>query len=191
MKAVELFKLKAHLTEKGFMEILSIYVAIVKGTSNRVIMEHFTILVAYPRQEYLLLIGDKDIKLEKWWISGYLTLYCNFQLAVLSEGWKLEIYQKLRHVFSFSREISEIYIIKKISEHLGANLFIRKNENRVDVNISNLDSCIYLIRFLDLYPLQSNKNDEYLIWREFVQRAYFINQSKYRSRNLDINIPDF
>jgi hypothetical protein len=103
------------------------------------------------------------------------------------------MYQKLRHVSSgsFSREISEIYIIEKISEHFGANLFIRKNENRVDVNISNLDSCIYLIRFLEIYPLQSNKNEEFLIWREFVQRAYILNQSKYGSRNLDINIPDF
>jgi hypothetical protein len=46
------------------MEILSIYVAIVKGTSNRVIMEHFPNLVAYPRPEYQLLMGDKEIKLE-------------------------------------------------------------------------------------------------------------------------------
>src|ERR1700676_715195 len=101
------------------------------------------------------------------------------------------MYQKLRHIFSFSREISEIDIINKISEHLGANLFIQNNENRVDVNISNLDSCMYLIRFLEGYPLQSNKYEEFLIWREFVQRAYNLNQSRHRSRNLDLNITYF
>lgn len=184
VQAVELFKIKSHLTENGFMLILSIYAAIGNGAST-LVMSHFPNLVAAALPDYKTLLSLRGEHLENWWVSGYLTLYCNFQLDVLSEGWKLEIYHKLRHLFSLSRDISELYIIKLIAEHLGANVFIRKDGNRVDVNISNLESCMYLIRFLDMYPLQSSKHHEFLIWREFVRSSYNFNQSKNMMVSLD------
>ena len=117
------------------------------------------------------------VDLEPWWINGYLTIYCHFELNVLVEGWKLEMYYKLRHKFSFSRDISELKIIKLIAEYLEAKTYVRTDGSHVDVNIVRLDTCEYLIKFFDKYPLQSSKHQEYLIWREFVIIAKGFNES--------------
>ena len=133
-----------------------------------------------------------DEGLEPWWVSGYLTIYCQFQLAVLTEGWKLKIYHKLRHTFGFSRDKSELMIIKLIAEYLGAKTYIRTDGNRVDVNITSLEICDYLISFLDKYPLQSSKHQEYLIWRDFVLKAKAFNNSNPQLRSsIDNYIPYF
>jgi hypothetical protein len=82
-----------------------------------------------------------------------------------------------------------LYIINLIAEHLGANVFIRKNGARVDVNISSLAGCLFMIKFLYSYPLKSTKMNEFYVWREFVQTAY--NISGYPSIDLNKNRPDF
>jgi LAGLIDADG endonuclease len=184
-KAVELINSEAHKTKKGFMEILSIYAAIGRGASDKVKL-YFPNLFTAVLPEYKI---DNE-ELDPWWISGYLTIYCNFNLSVYSEGWKLDIYNKLRHNFSFSRDISELIIIKLIAEYLEANVFIRTNISHV--NIASLENCEYLIKFLDKYPLQSRKHQEYLIWREFVLKAKAFNNSNLKLRgNLDKNISLF
>lgn len=190
-KAVEQIKIGIHKTPNGFIEILRIYATIGRGPSVLVlkkIKSNFPNLLPVDLPEYLI----KDIKLESWWISGYLTIYCHFQLNVLVEGWKLEMYYKLRHTFAFSRDISELNILNLIAEHLEAKIFIRTDGNRVDVNIARLDTCLFLIKFFDKYPLQSSKHQEYLIWREFVIKAKGFNSSNPLIKiSLDEIILDF
>ena len=77
-KAVELLKKGDHKTEHGFIEILSIYAAIGRGSSNKV-KNHFPTIVPAVLPDYDL----KDVALEPWWLSGYLTIYCHFELNVL------------------------------------------------------------------------------------------------------------
>ena len=186
-KAVELLKEGAHKTPNGFMEILGIYAAIGRGISDKV-KSHFPNLLPAILPEYKI----KDVDIEPWWLSGYLTIYCHFQLAVLVEGWKLKMYYKLRHTFSFSRDISELNILNLIAEYLEAKTYVRTYGSRVDVNIAKLDTCEYLIKFFDKYPLQSSKHQEYLIWRDFVIRAKGFNDSNSLiGSSLDIIISDF
>ena len=169
------------------MEILSIYAAIGRAPSEKV-KSHFPNLVPTVLPKY-----EVDIEeLDPWWISGYFTIYCHFNLTILSGGWKLNVYNKLRHTFGFSRDISELKIIKLIAEYLETKVFIRTDVSRVDVNIASLKNCEYLISFLDKYPLQSSKHQEYLIWRNFVLKAKAFRCSDPRLRgNLDENISFF
>ncbi len=75
---MELFNEGAHKQPNGFMEILRIYAAIGRGASDKVKC-YFPNLIPSVLPEYNI----KDIELEPWWISGYFTIYCHFQLAVL------------------------------------------------------------------------------------------------------------
>lgn len=75
---MELFNEGAHKQPNGFMEILRIYAAIGRGASDKVKC-YFPNLIPSVLPEYNI----KDIELEPWWILGYLTIYCHFQLAVL------------------------------------------------------------------------------------------------------------
>lgn len=183
--AIYLLKNKAHKHEEGLIEILCLYYSMGRGASEKVKL-NFTNLIPSVLPEYNL----EDIVLEPYWISGYLTIYCNFQLVIMPKGWKLDIYYSLRHLFSFSRNIQELDILNLIAEYLGANVFVRKDGTRVDVNVSNLDACKNLIKFLDKHPLQSSKHQEYLIWREFVVSAKSFNNS-YISGSLDNYISHF
>jgi hypothetical protein len=84
----------------------------------------------------------------------------------------LDVYNKFRHSFSISRDISYLKLINLIGEYLGAKVYIRTDNKRVDLDISSLPECQVLIKFLDTYPLQSRKQQEYLIWRKFIYTAY-------------------
>jgi hypothetical protein len=54
---------------------------------------------------------------------------------------------------------------------LNANLYIRQNGKRVDVNAVNRDSVLQVIFLFDNFPLQSSKHKEFLIWKQFVQSS--------------------
>jgi hypothetical protein len=102
------------------------------------------------------------------------------------------LYSKLRHTFNFSRDISEIEIIKLIAEYFGVNYYIRTNGDRVDVNLTNIKDCLNLIQFFNKYPLQSRKHQEFLIWRDFVIKAKNFHESNPKLRgSLDNYLPLF
>lgn len=161
--------------QNGLLEILSIYAAIGRGPSNK-IKSYFPDLVPANFPEYNLEVAV----LNPWWLSGYLTIYCHFELAVAvyAGQWYLEVYNKLRHSFSISSDISELKLINLIGEYLGAKVYIRTENKRVDLYISSLPDCQVLINFLDTYPLQSSKQQEYLIWRKFIYTA-----NAFKSKN--------
>ncbi len=116
--------------------------------------------------------------LNPWWLSGYLTIYCHFELGVYAGQWYLEVYNKLRHSFSISRDIYELNFINLIGEYLGAKVYIRTEHQRVDLYISSLSDCQVLINLLETYSLQSSNQQEYLIWRKFIYTA-----NDFKSKN--------
>lgn len=187
VKAVELLATGQHKNQNGLLEILSIYAAIGRGPSKK-IKSYFPELAPANFTEYKLEVAEWN----PWWLSGYLTIYCHFELAVYAGHWYLEVYNKLRHSFSISRDISELKLINLIGEYLGAKVYIRTENKRVDLNISSLPDCQVLIKFLDTYPLQSSKQQEYLIWRKFIYTANaFKSKNPKLVGNLDENISIF
>lgn|GEM_PF-4003558 len=55
----------------------------------------------------------------------------------------------------------------------------------MDLYISSLPDCQVLIKFLGLYPFQSSKQQEYLIWRKFIYNAIAF---KYKNPKLANNL---
>lgn len=185
--AMQIYKLGNHKTIEGFSDILSLYLAISKRPSS-IVKSHFPGLKPSLLPEYKI----SNVELKPFWVTGYLTLYFNLQLTVLAEGWKTDIYNKLRHSFSFSRDISEISICRLLAEFLGGNLYIRRDKSRVDVDIVSLESCENLVKFFNDYPIQSIRLQEYLIWQEFILNArQFRNSNKTIFGNLDQNLSIF
>lgn len=106
-----------------------------------------------------------------WWISGFLTLYCNFELSanLIAAAFGSDQYVRIfRHYFTVGFNITYLPLIKVIADTIGLNYYERKNHERVDITAQALHEASNLCDFFDKYPPQSNKNAEYEIWREFV-----------------------
>lgn len=72
-----------HLTTTGFSYIQTVYAALGRGASKSV-MQAFPTLTPITLPSYVVPVTAETIN--PWWISGYLTLYCSFDLSVLTEG---------------------------------------------------------------------------------------------------------
>lgn len=95
-------------------------------------------------------------------------------------------------MFGFTRDISELELVKLIADYLEAKTYVRKLGDRVDINIAGLEQCINLITFFDRYPLQSIKHKEYLIWREYCLRAKNLRDIPFKFRgSLENYLPIF
>ena len=70
-----------HKFDKGLYELLSYYVAISRGPSNN-IKKDFLNLIPAIRSIYIVLIID----LSEYWISRYLSVYCNFNVDTNPHG---------------------------------------------------------------------------------------------------------
>jgi hypothetical protein len=169
-QAVALFSAGAHKTEEGFMQIVSIYAAIGRGVSKTVAV-HFPFPnlqpVSLPKYELTTTVEQ----LESSWISGYLTVYCTFQAYIEVAGWKNDYYHKFKHIFSFSRDITELQILQLIGASIGGNVYIREDGRRADVNVASRESAQQVIDLFKAYPLQSRKHQEFLIWKQFVESS--------------------
>ncbi len=94
-----------HLTTSGFSYIQSIYAALGRGASKAV-MQAFPTLTPITLPDYVVTVTAETIN--PWWISGYLTLYCSFDLSVVSGSWGPTFYQKFRHSFDVSFKINAL-----------------------------------------------------------------------------------
>lgn len=165
-EVVTLMHNSEHLVPATFNYIMTIYAALGRGASVSV-MQAFPNLTAIALPSYVLTV-TKDM-LNPWWINGYLTLYCSFDLKVLGAGWKESVYNKFRAVFSFSFKIENLPVAELISSYLGIRMHIRSDGTRVDAMGQSLDHGLNIINFMDNYPLQSYKHQHYEIFRDFVR----------------------
>jgi LAGLIDADG endonuclease len=166
----------AHKTTNGFMQIISIYAAIGRGASEAV-LAHFPNLIPYTLPAYTLAVTSLTL-------NGYCTLYCDFSCYVTAGLWKVDPYHKLRIQFCMSCNVTELLLMQVVAEYLGANLYLRADGERVDLNIANLESALSLVNFFNQYPLQSAKHAQFLVWGQFVGLA-----SKHRGSGFARRIP--
>jgi hypothetical protein len=165
-KAVRIISTSQHLVPINFEYIKSIYASIGRGASKAA-MKEFPSLIAAPLPQYIIPVTLETIN--PWWISGYITLYCSFSLKIDAAGWKENIYNKFRHIFIVGFDIKNLLICELVANYLGITFYIRENGQRVDMTAQSSNEVNSLIKFLDSYPLQSYKNDQYKIWREYVK----------------------
>ena len=157
-----------HLETENFNYIIKIYATLGRGASASVKKD-------FPNIKPLLLPNYvNSINLNKiypWWISGYLALYCSFKLQIYTGwGWGKQIYYKYRHQFIFSLDMESLPIAQVIASYLGISVYIRKNNLRVDVIAQSNEEVNQIVVFFNLYPLQSYKHAQFLVWEQFVMK---------------------
>lgn len=184
-QAISLFQLKAHLNPTGIQQILSIYASLNKGVSPTV-AKHFPNIIPTEIPIYSL-----PTELNPWWISGYLSFNCNMQIKVDAAGWKNNVYNKLRIIFSFSRHSSELPIINLIRDFFGVgNVYLRSKENRCDYNLVNHNDLYYVFfSHFNEYPFCSSKDKNAELFMEAIKIANnkeFFNNSKAHLRIYEI-----
>lgn len=194
-EAVQLIANKQHFVPETFNYIMSIYAALGRGASKSVI-KAFPSLTPIALPVYILPVNINIIN--PWWISGYLTLYCSFVLKIDTSGWGNSVYHKFRHIFNISFDTASVALAELLASYLGLSHYIRTDEARVDVMAQSAEEAYGLVLFMDNYPLQSYKNDKYLVWRDFVkklqqerdwdiQRKLPYNEARYNKYNNLVN----
>lgn len=131
-KAINMIYSGDHKTKKGFLEILSIYASINRGISTTV-QTHFPSLKPAVLPSYSLSISPNE--LSEWWISGYFTIYCNFNVKMDPQGLRNFYYDRVVPSFNFSRSIDELSIISLLASYFEATVHQRSDGSRADVNI--------------------------------------------------------
>lgn len=179
-KAIDIFISGKHKTEPGFMEVLSIYAGINRGASESV-KTHFPDLKPATLPSYSLNISSEE--LSEWWISGYFTLYCNFNVDMNPHGFNIAYYDRVVPSFSFSRDIKELPIITLLASYFGVTPNLRSDGLRADVNIYGYNRAIKIVDLFDSFPLLSCKQEEFLIWAKIVYDIKRL-QSRNSSRSL-------
>lgn len=162
-EVVKLLATSSHQDPATFAYIQSIYAALERGASAAV-MQAFPGLTPIALPAYTPSITFSSI--DPWWISGYFTLYCSFRLSIEGGGWGESVYNKFPHVFSVSFNIAELALIEIISYRLGISHYVRSNGERVDLIAKTATEAHFITAFLDQYPLQSYKHEQYLVWRK-------------------------
>jgi len=163
-EAVNLIGTSQHLVPSTFAYIQTIYAALGRGPSAAV-MQAFPSLTPMVLPTHTVTVTSNNIN--PWWISGYLTLYCSFILTIAGGGWGDSVYN--RHMFTVSFTMLDFALAEVISSHIGLSLYVRTNEQRVDVMSQSMKEALNLIDFLDVYPLQSYKQEHYEVWQQYVK----------------------
>lgn len=76
-RAVNLLESGEYKTDKGRVEFISFYASIGRGPSNTVKLEYPN-LISATKPVYYLNLGVEE--LSESWLSGYLSVYCNFDV---------------------------------------------------------------------------------------------------------------
>lgn len=94
--------------DSGRHEIYSIHAAINRGPSKS-FKTHFPNYKPAKLPSYSLNISPEE--LSNWWVSGYFSMYCNFNVDLNPHGLKNSYYYRVVPSFNFSRNIAELPLL--------------------------------------------------------------------------------
>lgn len=180
IKILELMNKDLHKSERGIMEILSLYASIGRGPSKKV-MKHFPNLKAGIKPEY----NFSSIQSSEYWISGHFSIYCNFQVNVNPHGLKESYYNRVVPSFNFSWKKEEFMVMGLLSSCFSVTPNIRSDESRIDVNVYSLDKLRIVVDLFTYFPLSIPKQKEFIIWSEIVNILIFISNISSHPFSLD------
>ena len=188
LKCVELINLGKNKSYNEKYKLLSIYASIGRGPSKKVVAD-FPELISIEKPTYIKPSLDD---LSEWWISGYFSIYCNFNVDMNPHGFKESIYHRVVPSFNFSRNIKESFLIELLASYFDVNFNLRSNNLRIDVNVYGLQKLESIIHLFNNFPLSSCKQKEFIIWAEIVNKLLLLsNIPKDYRLSLDSHIPLF
>lgn len=183
-EAVELIRTSQHHVPATFNYILSIYAALGRGASKAV-MQAYPTLTPITLPSVVMPVTKETI--DPWWVSGYLTLYCSFGANIAMGHWPHGVTYKYQHKFLFSFDIVNLALAELLADFLGISCYIRQNEDRVDVMAQNTEEVESVMAFLDKYPLQSYKNEQYQAWRDYCSSLVYDRDTQAHLLKVDAN----
>jgi len=175
-----------HKSEKGLIEILSLYASIGRGPSKNV-MKQFANLKPAIKPEYSI----SSVELTEYWISGYFSIYCNFQVNVDPHGFKESYYNRVVPSFNFSRKKEELMLMELLSSYFSVTPNIRSNGLRIDVNVYSLSKLRTVIALFTSFPLSTPKQREFKIWSEIINKLISLSNISSHRFSLDYYMPIF
>lgn len=60
-------------------------------------------------------------------------------------------------------------LAEAMAEYLGLVTYVRNGEQRIDMFAQSTLEATNLVYFFNDYPLQSYKNDQFIVWKKFVE----------------------
>ena len=189
-KVIEIILNKEHLTEEGFLKILSYYASINKGVSKKV-------KKYYPD---IISVGKPGISLPEnlntQWVSGFVAGDGGFSIYIRpAKDYVLS--EKVSCRFHIAQHVKDLELMKLFIKFFGCgSVGVRSNAATPRCDFYVQDSTLLLENILphfDAYPLLNLKQEDYICFKEsmaIIKSKQHLTQeglNKIKSLNLEMN----
>lgn len=191
-KVVNLISNKEHLTEKGFLEILSLYASINTGVSKKV-SQIYTNIIPAPKPLRTKLLPDN---LNPNWVSGFVAGDGGFSIYVRSVK-DYALGEKVYCRFHIAQHSKDLELMKLFIKFFGCgSVNVRSNvaTPRCDYIVQDITNLVEnIIVHFDSYPLLNLKQEDYKCFKEcmtIIKLKQHLNQeglNRIKSLNLEMN----
>ena len=187
-KVVEIIFNKNHLTEEGFLKILSYYASINRGVSKKVFKLYPNILPANRR------IVNLPKNLNPYWVSGFIAGDGRFSIYVRSAK-DYTLGEKVYCRFYITQHSMDQELMYLFIKFFGCGVLnVRSTSPRCDYIVQDISSLFkFIVTHFDTYPLLTIKQKDYLCFREcinilvFKQHLTLEGLNRIKALNLQMN----
>jgi hypothetical protein len=155
---------REHLTKEGLKKILSIKAVLNNGLSDQ-LKAYFPNIVPVLRP----LVKDQTIP-DSHWVSGFVDGEGCFHIGFKTSSNKIGGLVKIR--FLVSQHIRDAEILKNLGNYLGCGKFYKKSSESSygEFVVTKFNDIKYIIvPFFMKYPLQGEKNQDFLCFKKTVE----------------------
>lgn len=109
-----------------------------------------------------------------WWVTGFADGESWFFSRPLLRGYKKD--RSIQVQWSITLRDDDEEVIYRIKDYLGVGSISRRtgkskvNNGQISLNVYGVKSAKVLIEHFTKYPLQSKKVNDYIIWKQIVER---------------------
>jgi hypothetical protein len=190
-KVIEIILKKDHLSEEGFLKLLSYYASINTGVSKKVQKYYPNIIPA----------DKKDISLpdalNPQWVSGFVAGDGGFSIYIRPAK-DYVISEKVSCRFHIAQHIRDLELMKLFIKFFGCgSVGVRSNQvavPRCDFYVQDLALIVEkILPYFDTYPLLNLKHEDYLCFKECVSiiksKDHLTHEglNKIKTLNLEMN----
>ncbi len=169
-KVIEIISKKEHLSQSGFLTILTYYASINRGISKKVLMY-------YPHIKPVIRHSvNLPLNLNPYWVSGFVSGDGGFSIIIRpSKSYILK--QQVSCRFHIAQHIRDIELMDLFSKFFNCGtVYVRTNSSeRCDFVVQDINLLISkIIPHFDIYPILNLKYKDYICFK----KALNIIQSK-------------
>ena len=190
VEVIKIISNKEHLTEKGFLKILSYYASINRGISKKVLNYYPKII---PANKPTISLPEN---LNPNWVSGFVAGDGGFSIYVRPTKdyiFSEKVYCRF-HIAQHSKDLKLMYLFIKFFGCGTVNLRSNISTPRCDFIVQDFDSLLNkVIRHFDSYPLLNLKQKDFICFKDCIELIKSKNHltreglDKIKSLSLEMN----